>query len=210
MNGIQENQKLESAPNANPPIGIEKRCTRCGNIKLLSEFYRQKDGKYGVCSICKKCIKKRANEWRLAHLERARERTKEWCLLHPENVRAKNKRERTTPKGKLNHAISNGIRKSLHVGKGGRHWEDLIGYTVEQLKRHLEKQFSPGMTWDKYLKGEIHVDHISPISAFNFETSDNIDFKRCWALKNLRPLWARENISKGAKLNKPFQPAFLF
>jgi hypothetical protein len=61
------------------------------------------------------------------------------------------------------------------------------------------------MTWGNY--GQWHVDHKIPISAFNYETPDDIDFKRCWALKNLRPMWAKENISKGAKLDKPFQPA---
>ena len=32
-----------------------KQCTKCGKQKLLSEFYKQKDGKYGVRGDCKKC-----------------------------------------------------------------------------------------------------------------------------------------------------------
>ena len=60
------------------------------------------------------------------------------------------------------------------------------------------------MTWDNY--GKWHIDHIVPISVFNYTKTEHEDFKRCWALGNLRPLWAFDNISKGAKLEKHFQP----
>jgi hypothetical protein len=71
--------------------------------------------------------------------------------------------------------------------------------------RHLEKQFLPGMSWENM--GEWHIDHKIPIAAFNFEKPEDIDFKRCWALKNLQPLWKSENCIKGAKIDKPFQPS---
>lgn len=115
----------------------------------------------------------------------------------------------TNPKYKLNKIFSNGIRKSLKSGKDGRSWEKLVNYTANELKTHIEKQFKDGMTWNKFLKGEIHIDHKIPIAVFNFETPEDIDFKRCWALKNLQPLWARENCAKGDKIDKPFQPCLL-
>jgi 5-methylcytosine-specific restriction endonuclease McrA len=91
--------------------------------------------------------------------------------------------------------------------KAGRHWESLVGYNVDQLKKHLEKRFKVGMTWDNY--GPYwHIDHIIPISAFNFETPNDIDFKKCWALKNLQPLEAVENLRKNDRLKIPFQPSF--
>jgi 5-methylcytosine-specific restriction endonuclease McrA len=61
------------------------------------------------------------------------------------------------------------------------------------------------MSFDNY--GEWHVDHKIPLSAHNYETPDDEDFKRAWALKNLQPMWGPENISKGAKLDKEFQPS---
>ncbi|HPG52320.1 MAG TPA: hypothetical protein PLL11_17220 [Spirochaetota bacterium] len=63
------------------------------------------------------------------------------------------------------------------------------------------------MTWENISKW--HIDHIIPVSAFNFNSPDDIDFKRCFALNNLRPLWAVENIKKGWRINKPFQPSLL-
>ena len=114
---------------------------------------------------------------------------------------------KTDSKFKLNSLMSNAIRGSLKNGKNGRQWESLVGYSIDDLKKHFEKLFTVGMSWDKFLEGEIHIDHKHPISVHNFTKPEHEDFKRCWALKNLQPMWALENISKGAKLDKPFQPS---
>ena len=105
--------------------------------------------------------------------------------------------------------MSCSIGHSLQGNKKGNHWEKLVGYTVGQLKKHLEKQFKEGMAWENYGRYGWEIDHIVPISAFNFSSPDNIDFKRCWALKNLRPLWRIDNRIKNDKLIKPFQPSLL-
>jgi len=121
----------------------------------------------------------------------------------------KQKRERlkTDPIFKLNKKISYGIRQSLNGNKKGIKWETLVGYTASDLKKHIEKQFKPDMSWENH--GEWHIDHIIPISKFNFTKPEHSDFKKCWALKNLQPLWALENIKKSNKLIKPFQPSLL-
>ncbi|MDO3431151.1 hypothetical protein QWJ46_00490 [Rhizobium sp. CBN3] len=115
---------------------------------------------------------------------------------------------RTSDRARLNRSIYGGIYKSLSDGaKAGRKWELLVGYTIDDLMAHLEKKFTPGMSWDNY--GDWHIDHEVPKSAFNYETPEHLDFKRCWALNNLRPMWAKANISKGNRLSAPFQPSLL-
>lgn len=47
--------------------------------------------------------------------------------------------------------------------------------------------------------GEWHVDHIVPLSSFDFATPDDPGFKAAWALTNLRPLWGLENMRKHAQ-----------
>lgn len=74
----------------------------------------------------------------------------------------------------------------------------LLGYSIEELMVHLEALFTTGMTWDNY--GEWHVDHKIPMNSFQFESTDDIEFKECWKLSNLQPLWGPENLSKGTKL----------
>lgn len=90
------------------------------------------------------------------------------------------------------------VSKENNLQKYG-HYFDTLGYTPEQLIEHLEKQFHNGMTWENY--GEWHIDHIKPISSFIFESSEDEEFKRCWSLKNLQPMWGTENIKKGNKFS---------
>ena len=122
--------------------------------------------------------------------------------------KAMRERQKKDLKYRLNHRIRNLI--TCHMKKSqkkGRHWEDLVGYTVTQLKKRLQKTIPQGYIWQDFLEGKLHIDHIIPISAFNFTEPEHTDFKRCWSLNNLRLLPAKENIIKGAKLEKPFQPA---
>lgn len=75
---------------------------------------------------------------------------------------------------------------------------NLLPYTLENLMEHLEKQFTEGMTWDNY--GDWHVDHEKPMTSFIMESPEDKGFQECWALKNLQPLWAEDNLSKGSKV----------
>jgi hypothetical protein len=51
------------------------------------------------------------------------------------------------------------------------------------------------------------VDHKIPVAAFNFQTPEDPDFKKCWSLKNLQPLGKSENRRKQDRVDKPFQPS---
>lgn len=93
--------------------------------------------------------------------------------------------------------MSAGIRGSLRGAKAGRSWEKAVGFSLQQLMRHIERQFLPGMSWDNI--GDWHIDHIVPKASFSYVTVDDPEFRACWSLTNLRPLWRAENISKHAK-----------
>jgi len=98
--------------------------------------------------------------------------------------------------------MSKGIYDSLlfmDLSKNKRHWEDLISYTFQELKEHIEGLFVDGMTWDNY--GDWHIDHKIPQSFFKFKSTDDTEFKYCWSLDNLQPLWAVDNLKKGRKLH---------
>lgn len=115
------------------------------------------------------------------------------------------RRRRDDPAFRIKQSISRAINKYLRHGKEGKSTFEILGFTKEDLIAHLEKQFTDGMSWDNY--GDWHIDHEIPLAAHNFETTDDIDFKRAWSLTNLRPLWAMDNMKKGAKLLSPFQPS---
>ena len=72
-----------------------------------------------------------------------------------------------------------------------------MGYSLNDLVTHLERQIAPGMTWANY--GKWHIDHVRPVSSFSYVVETDPAFRECWALANLRPLWAKANIIKGGK-----------
>lgn len=102
-------------------------------------------------------------------------------------------------KFQLNVRLSNAIYTSIFGNKNGRHWETLVDYTLDQLISHLEKQFKPNMSWENYGLHGWHIDHIRPIASFNFNSPEDEEFKQCWALENLQPLWSEQNWKKSDK-----------
>ena len=104
---------------------------------------------------------------------------------------------KNNPQYRVSINMSSQIRQSLKDGKGGAAWEKLVGYSLKDLMKHLESLFEDGMTWENY--GEWHIDHRKPQSWFKYDSYDSIIFKECWAIENLQPKWASENISKGNK-----------
>lgn len=105
----------------------------------------------------------------------------------------------SNPMYRLNRNVSDGIRCALKENKGGQHWEDLVGYTLNDLKEHLEKQFTQDMDWNNY-GNYWHIDHIRPKSTFTFSKPEDLEFKKCWRLSNLQPLEASKNIAKNNKM----------
>lgn len=204
-----------------------KQCVDCKEVQPLDNFYKSTTGKYGVGTFCRKCgklrFKKRYIEEKedvkirnknryIANKEKVLAINKRWKNTHPEKMKEQAKKDakkrRSTVKGRISQNISSHISHILNGEKRSRKWEFLLGFTVDQLKTHLEKQFTTEMSWDNY-GSYWHIDHKIPKSVFNYEKAEDIDFKRCWALKNLQPLEATINIKKQDKLYKPFQPALL-
>jgi hypothetical protein len=146
-------------------------------------------------------------QWRrYRELRRKWDRKRYRTEAYRKKERIRTRQRRQDPQYRLNDAISAHIRLCLKGKKNGHSWEKLVGYSLTELRNHLEKQFSKGMTWDNY--GKWHVDHIRPVSSFNFRTSNDEDFKICWALENLQPLWAVKNIQKHAQWDGQFNLTF--
>jgi len=235
-----------------------KRCSKCGEVKPVSEFYKQKGCKYGS-SHCKECNKeywkrniehyreikkeyyknhreiiikrvaqwridnpekkilqrkkeyaanrkefiKRAIEWNKNNIEKRREISRNSArklrLENPEKLSEYRRKLRKKQSKKLSYILNNRMRSSIYnslkLNKNGWHWEILVGFTLRDLKIHLENLFKDGMSWQNI--GKWQIDHIKPISSFNFTSYEDKEFKECWSLDNLQPLWAEDNLSKG-------------
>lgn len=190
-----------------------KYCNSCWEFKSITEFGRDAYKKDGLATICKTCRQEKAKAYYRTPNGRAAkdkyntskghklymreycktEKYKKWQRQYITNKRL------TDVSFKIRHSISVGIRSALKGNKNGRHWEDIVGYTLDDLMDHLEKQFLPNMSWSNY--GDWHIDHIQPLCSFEFYDTKSSEFKDAWALENLRPLWAKDNLVKGGQLN---------
>jgi hypothetical protein len=187
-----------------------KLCTTCWKILPLSEFYKNRKRPGGISHRCKICSMAVNNKYVKENPTKVRDCQRKWDVRNREKRREYSRKggakNRSTIQGRINNNLSSEINKTLRGKKNGRHWETIVGFTAGQLKEHLEKKFRRGMSWDNY--GKVwHIDHKIPICAFNYETPEDIDFKRCWSLKNLQPLEKSKNQSKGGRVERPFQPA---
>ena len=93
---------------------------------------------------------------------------------------------RTILRTRLRHAL-NGETKSAHT-------LELLGCSIEELRSHLEKQFTKRMNWSNHAPKGWHIDHIIPCASFDL-SKESEQFK-CFNYKNLRPLWFTDNLSR--------------
>jgi len=134
-----------------------------------------------------------------ANKQKRKEVTKAWKDKNKNAIREYNrlytaKRYHSDPiyKLKLNQRTRvKAILKSEKVVKT----HELLGCSFEELKNHIELLFVDGMNWENM--GEWHIDHIIPLAAFDLTKLENQ--KIAFNYKNLQPLWAIDNLKKGAK-----------
>ena len=71
---------------------------------------------------------------------------------------------------------------------------ELLGCSIDFLRKHLEKQFKRGMTWDNHSVHGWHIDHIKPCAKFDLSKPE--EQAKCFNYTNLQPLWAKNNLKK--------------
>lgn len=113
------------------------------------------------------------------------------------NKYVKVKRETNTDfkiQSSLRDRFNKAVKKSYKSGSAVRD----LGCSIRELKMYLEAKFQPGMTWEKHGIHGWHIDHIKPLASFNLSYREQ--FLQACHYTNLQPLWARDNLSKGSKL----------
>jgi hypothetical protein len=204
---------------------MSRSCTRCGLLKTVECFSTMGTGRRR--SSCKPCTAELARIDRIQNPERHRAANKRWNERHPEKRRAlhhrwrsknldkdratcrawgranrqrRNEKKRLRMVSDVNFKLAERLRIRIWDAvkgdqKSGSAVSDL-GCTIPELKAHLESKFQPGMTWDNWGKTGWHIDHIKPLSKFDL--ADRQQFLQACHYTNLQPLWAEENLMKGA------------
>lgn len=211
-----------------------KICVKCKIEKDLTCFYSRKDRKIGVRTDCKECDKEKLKQYILKNPEKRKETNKKCYQSHYKNnkeyykkrnelfylknplyskysnekFKEKNpnykktyeKERRKDPIYKLESNMRKRLWKILKTKKMLKtdNTFKIVGENVIFLKEYLEKKFTEGMTWENY--GQWHVDHIIPLCSANTEEEVKILFH----YTNLQPLWDKDNLKKGKKIENNY------
>lgn len=147
--------------------------------------------------------KEKIKQYQLDNKERFAERKKAHYQKNKERlIKANTCRKQERIKTDINFKLATRLRSRLGCAlfraktkKWSSHIKNL-GCTIEYLKDYLASKFTEGMTWDNYGINGWHIDHIKPLSAFNL--TDPEQQKLACHYTNLQPLWAKDNLQKGA------------
>ena len=143
----------------------------------------------------------RLNELQPHRVENNKEYLKEYYQRDYVRENRRNKDRKRTPVQKLRYSLGSLLREALKdYTKEGKVWSSSkYGVNYDAIIKHLEKQATTMGFKIEDLRGQdYHIDHIIPVSMYNFKLKSEI--KNCFHHLNLRWLPAKENISKGNRL----------
>lgn len=116
------------------------------------------------------------------------------------------------PNFRIRAVVSKSIGRALRASGSSKNRKSCLNFipnTIKEIKKHLEKQFEPWMTWQNYGRYDAknwddnintwtwQIDHIIPQTSLPYSTMTEENFRKCWSLENLRPLSAKQNLIEG-------------
>lgn len=144
-------------------------------------------------------------EYHIKNKEKIREMKKKYTEQNKQKINKRireynKKRKKTDTIFKLRittrSRISNYIRQKGFIKKDSA--QNILGASYQIVKKHLERQFTKGMSWENYGHyGKVwHIDHIIPLSSAKTEE----ETLKLFHYTNLQPLWAKDNLEKSDKI----------
>lgn len=187
-------------------------CVQCLRTKpKTSEYFGKRTGRWiAQCKFCTRTAdRNRYDHNRTDILESKRVKR----AADPDRFRRNARRSYARYRGKLSalaavkyrtdpvHRLRTATRSRFYAAlkakglKKNASWQKLVGYSVQDLKHHIDSLLMPPLTWDNY--GPVwHIDHRIPVASFDLPRQ----IKECWALSNLQPLEKMANHRKGARI----------
>jgi hypothetical protein len=121
-------------------------------------------------------------------------------------------RRKNDPVFRIRETVRSLVKKALAGKKKGSSINKYLPYTFDQLMQNLASQFEPWMNENNHGKYDTktwndndpstwkwQLDHIIPQSDLPYTSMTDDNFQRCWALENLRPYSAKQNIKDGPR-----------
>lgn len=205
-----------------------KTCAQCYEQKPFEAFARNRSNKTdGRRGTCKDCYKVYSQSYCATHLEQQRASARQWNRSNADrhrlnkrrwetenrarylaSKRASSQRNKATASARVavryatdpQFRLCKNMRTRVQAALAGRKKPGsltvALGCSWQAFVQQIESQFQPGMNWDNY--GKWHIDHIIPLCRFDL--ADPYEFSQAWNHTNMRPLWAADNLAKGASI----------
>jgi len=206
--------------NKSKSLGISNECKECTKIKRktpqakavrqlrrnLPEVKEKENQKYKEY-YCRPEIKERYANYR--NTNEVKERMKNWSKKEEVKIKIQQRQKEYLPernrkfreryRNDENFRIATILKTKIHkLIKGLKtSYKTILGCDLDDFKKWIEFRFDENMTWDNLGK-YWEIDHILPVSAFDFTEINNIQI--CFHWTNLQPLICSLNRSKSAKL----------
>jgi hypothetical protein len=166
--------------------------------KIYSQIHKKsiKERKKNYYQKNKEKLNKQKKRYKEEHKKEIALMNKKYYKTHKKNItkRVKNKCK-IDINFKLTRYLRSRLNQALKKNSKSKHTMELLGCSVDFLKKHLESKFTKDMTWNNY--GKWHIDHIIPCARFDLSKAS--EQKKCFNWENLQPLWAVDNLRKGRK-----------
>lgn len=204
---IQKNI-LDFGKLSNSPDGLRYNCKSCrseyvkaNRDKILEknkEYYKlnksnllEKNKQYRNNNIEKIKDQKKHYRKRPDVAEHIKHKNKEYLPIRKEKIKEKRKTD-------LNFKISEILRSKFNREIKRNKYSNFLGCDIIFFKKWLEYRFTNDMNWQN-MGTYWHIDHILPISKFDFTNPSEI--KICYHWSNLQPLETFKNISKSNNIH---------
>jgi hypothetical protein len=174
-------------------------CHQCKDTKDESEFHTFKKVK-----TCKKCNNKihyqNHKSYYLAKGDNRRSDPKLQDSFREYNRKWIRDKRANDIQYKIKGSLRNRMFQALKGIAKSKGTEKLLGCSWAEFMTHIESQFTEGMNWENYGKGndKWNLDHIIPLAAFDLSIPENQE--KASHFTNLQPMWQTDNFKKGDKI----------
>ncbi len=188
---VKDNYALKGSNYCANKLGINNRliwakASNLGINKLKGEI---RPG-YFICSTCKLTKSKNLFYFNKKH-------TRSRCKAC--DIKAILIKRKTDIRTNILHKLRSRLRKTIceQFATKSQHTIKLLGCSLQEFKSYFQEKFTPDMSWEAFMQGKIHIDHVKP--CFLFDLLKPEEQEKCFHYTNLQPLWAKDNLSKGSK-----------
>jgi hypothetical protein len=154
-------------------------------------YEKNKDKKLKYCKEYTIKNKNKKDNWGKIWREKNKER------INIQRNKRNRERRQVDENYRLITNITNRMRSYLKNYNTNERTIKYIGCSPLELRKHLESQFTEGMSWENYGKHGWHIDHKIPLFAGKGDKNQII--KLCH-YTNLQPLWEKDNYKKWKRI----------